>query len=134
MNNPSWWTKHWQKVAAATIWAVLIGSLVYFMRANDLTLSELFLAALAWVQDNPLAPLAYIAMLVVAMPFVFGPQRTAGTGQRLLIGLLLGLLFFLSNYLLGNVVLLYGFPPLVGATAPTLLFLGAGFFALRRLR
>lgn len=81
-----------------------------------------------------LAPLAYIAMLVVAMPFVFGPQRTAGTGQRLLIGLLLGLLFFLSNYLLGNVVLLYGFPPLVGATAPTLLFLGAGFFALRRLR
>lgn len=81
-----------------------------------------------------LAPLAYIAMLVVAMPFVFGPQRTAGTGQRLLIGLLLGLLFFLSNYLLGNVVLLYGFPPLVGATAPTLLFLGAGFFALHRLR
>ena len=81
-----------------------------------------------------LAPLAYMAMLVVAMPFVFGPQRSAGTGQRLLVGLLLGLLFFLSNYLLGNVVLLYGFPPLVGASLPTLLFLGGGFYALRRLR
>ena len=68
-----------------------------------------------------LAPLIYVAMLVVAMPFVFGPQRSAGTGQRLLIGLLLGLAFFLSNYLLGNVVLLYGFPPLVGASLPTLL-------------
>ncbi|MFO1371131.1 MAG: LPS export ABC transporter permease LptG [Candidatus Competibacteraceae bacterium] len=81
-----------------------------------------------------LAPLAYLAMLVVAMPFVFGPQRSAGTGQRLLIGILLGLLFFLSNYLLGNIVLLYGYPPLVGAGLPSLLFLIAGFYALRRLR
>jgi len=81
-----------------------------------------------------LAPLAYLAMLVVAMPFVFGPQRSAGVGQRLLIGLLLGLMFFLLNYLLGNVVLLYGYPPLVGAILPSLLFLGAGFYALHRLR
>ncbi|TVR63913.1 MAG: LPS export ABC transporter permease LptG [Candidatus Competibacteraceae bacterium] len=81
-----------------------------------------------------LAPFAYLAMLVVAMPFVFGPQRTAGVGQRLLVGLLLGLVFFLSNYLLGNVVLLYGFPPLVGASLPTLLFMIGGLYALRRLR
>lgn len=81
-----------------------------------------------------LAPLAYMAMLVIAMPFVFGPGRSSGAGQRLLIGLLLGLLFFLFNYLLGNVVLLYGLPPLVGAGLPTLLFLGAGGYALHRLR
>jgi lipopolysaccharide export system permease protein len=81
-----------------------------------------------------LAPLTYLAMLVVAMPFVFGPQRTASTGQRLLVGLLLGLVFFLINYVLGNVVLLYGYPPLVGAILPSLLFLAAGFLALHRLR
>ncbi|HRX61142.1 MAG TPA: LPS export ABC transporter permease LptG [Candidatus Competibacter sp.] len=81
-----------------------------------------------------LAPLVYLAMLVIAMPFVFGPQRSAGTGQRLLIGLLLGLAFFLINYLLGNVVLLYGHPPLAGAILPPLLFLMAGFLALHRLR
>lgn len=64
----------------------MIGVLVSFMRANDLTLSELFLAALAWVQDNPLAPLAYIAiyairpltffssvLLTLAGGFLFGP-------------------------------------------------------------
>ena len=73
-------------------------------------------------------------MLVVAMPFVFGPQRSAGAGQRLLVGLLLGLAFFLVNYLLGNVVRLYGYPPLVGAILPSLLFLGGGFYALHRLR
>jgi lipopolysaccharide export system permease protein len=81
-----------------------------------------------------LAPLAYAAMLVVAMPFVFGPQRSAGAGQRLLVGLLLGLAFFLINYLLGNVVLLYNYPPLAGASLPALLFLAGGFYALRRLR
>ncbi len=81
-----------------------------------------------------LAPLSYLAMLVVGMPFVFGPQRSAGVGQRLLIGMLLGLAFFLFNYLLGNVVLLYGYPSLLGAGLPSLLFLGAGFYALRRLR
>ena len=80
------------------------------------------------------SPLAYLAMLVIAMPFVFGPQRASGAGQRLLIGLMLGLAFFLMNYLLGNVVLLYGYSPLVGASLPSLLFLGAGFYALRRLR
>lgn len=81
-----------------------------------------------------LAPLTSLAMLAVAMPFVFGPQRRAGIGQRLLIGLLLGLAFFLANYLLGNIVLLYGSPPLLGAALPTLLFLAAGFTALHRLR
>jgi lipopolysaccharide export system permease protein len=81
-----------------------------------------------------LAPLVYTAMLIIGMPFVFGPQRSAGTGQRLLVGLLLGLAFFLINYLLGNIVLLYGFPPLVGASLPTLLFLAGGVYALHRLR
>lgn len=86
MQNSSWWTKHWQKVAAAAIWLVLISGLVLFMRANDLTLSELFLAAMAWVQDNPFAPLAYIivyairpltlfssVLLTLAGGFLFGP-------------------------------------------------------------
>ena len=45
-----------------------------------------------------------------------------------------GLAFFMANYLLGNVVLLYGYPPLVGAILPSLLFLAAGFLALHRLR
>ena len=81
-----------------------------------------------------LAPLVYVAMLVVALPFVFGPQRAAGVGQRLLIGLLLGLAFFLMNFLLGNLVLLYGYPPVLGAVLPSLLFLGGGFYALGRLR
>jgi lipopolysaccharide export system permease protein len=80
------------------------------------------------------ASLVYIAMLVVAMPFVFSPHRAAGTGQRLLIGLLIGLLFFLLNYIIGNLELLYSFTPPLGAVLTPLFFLLFGLFSLYRLR
>jgi len=86
MANASWWTRHWQKVIAAALWVTVLAALLLYMRANDLTLSELFLAGMAWVQDNPFAPLAYIfiyalrpltlfssVLLTLAGGFLFGP-------------------------------------------------------------
>ncbi len=81
-----------------------------------------------------LGPLSSLAMLFIAMPFVFTSQRSAGVGQRLVVGIILGLLFYLGNRLLGNVVLLYGLPPLVGALLPSLLFFGVGTWLLARMR
>ena len=81
-----------------------------------------------------IAPLTNLAMLFIAMPFVFGPQRTAGFGQRLVIGVFIGLIFYLLNRMLGNLVLLYDFPPWFGAGLPTLLFFAAGTYTLRRIR
>ena len=81
-----------------------------------------------------LGPLTNLAMLFIAMPFVFGSQRKAGAGQRLLIGVFLGLLFFLANRMLGNLVLLYGYHPLLGAGSPMLLFFAAGAYALHKVR
>ncbi len=80
------------------------------------------------------APLANLAMLFIAMPFAFSQQRSISTGQRLVIGILIGLLFYLLNRLLGNVVLLYGLPPLLGACLPMLLLYSIGFWALSRGR
>ncbi len=81
-----------------------------------------------------LAPLANLSMLLIAMPFAFTRQRAGGVGQRLVVGILLGLAFFLLNRMLGNVVLLYGFPPVIGAALPMLLFYAAGLLGLRRVR
>ncbi len=103
---------------------------VAYLRQNGLDAQSYQLAF--W--RKVLAPLTYLTMLVVAMPFVFGQQRSTGVGYRLVTGLLLGLAFFLVNYLLGSVVLLYGYPPLWGAALPSLFFLGLGFWALNRLR
>lgn len=84
--DKQWWSRHWQKVAAAAIWIALIGGLVVTMRTNNLTLSELFLAGMVWARSNPLAPLVYIAvyairpltlfsslLLTLAGGFLFGP-------------------------------------------------------------
>ena len=73
-------------------------------------------------------------MLLIGLPFAFGRGRSSGAGQRLLIGVLLGLMFFLLNRLLSNWVLLSGLPPVVGAVAPTALFLMAGALLLSRQR
>jgi len=82
----SFWARHWSKLIAAGIWAALIGAIVWFMRANDLTLAAFFLQGIAWAQSSPLAPLAYIALyairpltlfssvlLTLAGGFLFGP-------------------------------------------------------------
>lgn len=101
-----------------------------YLRHNGLNADTYRLAFWAKV----LAPVTSLVMLFVAMPFAFGSQRSTGTGQRLLIGIFLGLIFFLANRMLGNVVLLYGYPPLLGASLPTLVFFGGGLYALRRMR
>ncbi len=114
---------------------------------GDLAIGEL-LTYIDYLRDNGLdtrryelsfwtkvlAPLANLSMLFIAMPFAFSRQRSMGMGQRLVIGILLGLAFYLANRMLGNIVLLYGFPPIVGAALPMLLFYAVGTLALTRLR
>ena len=73
-------------------------------------------------------------MLIIAAPFVFGFQRNAGAGQRIFIGILIGIVFFLFNRILGNMGIVYGIPPLLAATLPLLLFLAGGLWMLRRVR
>lgn len=103
---------------------------IAYLRHNGLDTSVYELAF--WTKL--VGPLSNLVMLFIAMPFVFGSQRRIGTGQRLLIGVFLGLLFYLANRMLGNLVLLYGYAPLLGASLPTLAFFAGGLAALRRMR
>ena len=84
--------------------------------------------------QKALAPLANLSMLFIALPFIFGSQRSAGVGQRLVIGVVLGLSFYMFNRMLGNLVLLYGLPPLAGAALPTIGYFVIGAIALSRQR
>ena len=88
---------------------------------------------LAWYQKL-VAPASHLVMLFIALPFVFGPLRHAAFGQRLFIGMVLGLAFFLANRAMGGIGLVYGLPPVVAATLPTLVFFAGGMVALARLR
>jgi lipopolysaccharide export system permease protein len=80
------------------------------------------------------SPFATVVMMVLAIPFVFGSQRSGGIGARLFTGILIGLAFFVVSRGFGYFGLLYGIPAAIGAVLPTLLFLGAALVMLRRVR
>ncbi len=84
-----------------------------------------------WIKYT--APLAGLVMLFLAVPFVFGSLRNVGSGQRLLVGVMVGIGFQLLSQTLSHSGLVYGIPPVVSAFAPILLFLAVGVWALRRV-
>jgi hypothetical protein len=68
------------------------------------------------------APLAGLVMLFLAVPFVFGSLRNVGAGQRLLVGVMVGIGFQLLVQILSHTGQVYGIHPVVSALAPILLF------------
>ena len=80
-----------------------------------------------------IAPLSTGVMVILAIPFVFTQPRSTGMGFRLFVGIMIGLAFFVLNRGFGFYSLLYGIPPLLGATLPTLAFFLLALFLLRRV-
>ncbi|HKY89901.1 MAG TPA: LPS export ABC transporter permease LptG [Nevskiaceae bacterium] len=81
-----------------------------------------------------IAPITIMAMVVFAVPFVFGPTRGGGAGQRLLIGVMVGVGFHLLNEVSANLGALYGWSAPVAAGAPTLALMIAAAVRLARAR
>jgi len=77
-----------------------------------------------------LAPLTIVIMCLLALPFVLGSQRQSSGGQRLLIGILLGLAFVVADRLLTQLGIQLAFNSLVVALLPNLLFLSLAIFLL----
>ena len=100
-----------------------------YLKANELDAGVYELAF--W--QRIVAPFSSLVMLLLSIPFVFGPLRRAGAGQRLLAGILVGLAFFLLNRTLGHLGQIYGFNPLASALAPTLIFLAPAVYFVRRV-
>ena len=77
-------------------------------------------------------PLSMAAMVLVATPFVFGPPRARTGGQRLAIGVAIGIVFSLTQQITSLVGLLLDFSPLLAAIAPSLLLIAATQYYTRR--
>jgi lipopolysaccharide export system permease protein len=101
---------------------------VRFLRTNgqDATPYELAL----WTKL--MVPLSAASLVLLAVPFVMGPLRSAGVGQRVLTGALIGVVFYILGQLTSQVGLVYGLPPFLGATLPTAVVLGLAVWMLRR--
>ncbi len=79
-------------------------------------------------------PLATVAMLLLTVPMVFSSARATNAGQRLFIGVLIGIVFFLANRLLNQMGLVYGLPPALSALLPATAFLLVGVWGILRVR
>ena len=81
-----------------------------------------------------LQPLAIISLVLIAASFVFGPLREVTMGYRIFIGVVFGIVFQLTQKLLGPTSLVYGFAPVIAVLIPILACFLLGLFLLARNR
>ena len=77
-------------------------------------------------------PLTIVAMLLLALSFIFGPLRSVTMAARVLMGILTGFGFYMANEVFGPVALVYQLPPLLGAIAPSGLFIGIAVYLMQK--
>ncbi len=118
-------------VAVSPINLSIIGLQKYisYLQKNNLNSERYELAF--WMKIA--TPLSTAAMVLLAIPFAFGRLRSVGMGTRMVVGVLIGISFFMFNQIIANLGLLYHIPPIISAGLPILLALGAAFLLLRRL-
>jgi lipopolysaccharide export system permease protein len=79
-------------------------------------------------------PFATAGMILLAIPFVFGSLRAVGVGQRIVVGALIGIGFYLFNGIFGRIGVVYNLSPLLSAVTPTFMVYAAWYLMMRRIR
>ena len=79
-----------------------------------------------------LQPAATLALVIVAISFVFGPLREATMGFRIFVGVLIGISFKMLQDLLGPFSIVFELPILFAVLAPILVSVAVGAYLLRR--
>lgn len=78
-------------------------------------------------------PIVVLAMIAIVFPLIFGSMRQVSVGQRIFLGVLVGMGFHLLNQLIGNITVVYQLPVVLGAIGPSILLLIVALYWLRKL-
>ena len=78
-------------------------------------------------------PFAAIIMVLLAIPFVLGTLSTSALGWRIVVGILVGFVFYISNSLLGELSIVYQVPPFFAALLPLIVFMLITVYLTRQL-
>lgn len=105
-----------------------VKSQIDFLQQNDLDASQYELAF--WRKLS--MPIVVVAMIAVVFPLVFGSMRQVSIGQRIFLGVLVGMSFHLINQLIGNVAVVYQLPILLMTILPALLVIAASWWWLEK--
>jgi lipopolysaccharide export system permease protein len=79
-------------------------------------------------------PTLTLIMLLVAIPMVLTARRGTSVGQRIVVGVMIGLGFYLFDKMFGHFALIYEINPLFAAFFPSGLVLLAALFGLGRMQ
>lgn len=78
-----------------------------------------------------LQPFSSLVMMLLAIPFIFGPLRQVSQSLRCVMGIAVGFCFYYLNAFFGPIVLLFHWPGWFGALLPTAIF---GLFGILLLQ
>jgi lipopolysaccharide export system permease protein len=78
-------------------------------------------------------PMSTLVMLFIAVPFVLAHQRFVSMGQRIFIGIALGMSFYTFSRGMSYVAVVYEFNPLLSAAIPAAAFFFVGVVLMRRV-
>lgn len=107
-----------------------LDSYISYLEENGLDASQYKLAF--W--GKIIKPFTILAMVLIAIPFVFVSQRQTPIGKQILLGFLVGISFFIFSELAGQVGVVYQLHPLPVVSLPTFLIAGVALLMLRRIR
>ena len=103
---------------------------VQYLKSNGLDADRYEIAF--WGRIATIAGIAVMCML--ALPFVFGSLRSTGAGARMLIGVLIGVGYFLLGNTMADSGAVFDLSPFLVAWLPTVVLFGGTVIALYRLR
>ena len=80
--------------------------------------------------DKIFKPFSTIIMLFLSMPFIFGRHRSSNLSQRVVLGVFIGVAFFIVSSILPNLGMVLGATPLISVLLPNVIFIIAGKYLL----
>lgn len=79
-------------------------------------------------------PLTCLAMLLIAMPIVFGTTpRSGGAGQRIMLAILIGIVYFVINRSVNHLGLALDIAPILSASVPMIFVMIVSAFFMSRI-
>lgn len=100
-----------------------------YLRSNELDAEDYEVEL--W--NKIMLPFACAVMVILAVPFVFGSLRSVGVGQRIMLGSLIGIAFYLLDQVFTQVGMANDWNPVLSASTPTALFFLLALYMLRRV-
>ncbi len=104
-----------------------------FLRAQKQSHQNAYNYQLAYWQ-RLIQPLTTVVMMILAIPFIFGPLRSSTMGSKLLTGATAGFGFHIVNRFFGPLSQVFQWPVEIAALGPTCLFALLGVYLMKKVK